>query len=141
MPGSGAGAGPAEMPPDLAAILDVLCPMHLMLSDEGHVLHCGPTLAKLRPDTPFRGARFLERFEVTRPRRLSSMPDLLAAAGGKLHLALRDAPRTALKGCLAPWGRGVIVNLSFGISILDAVRDYALTAADFAATDMTVEIL
>jgi diguanylate cyclase (GGDEF)-like protein len=33
------------------------------------------------------------------------------------------------------------VNLSFGISIVDAVREYKLTAADFAATDLTVEML
>lgn len=33
------------------------------------------------------------------------------------------------------------VNLSFGISVVDAVREFDLTAADFAATDLTVEML
>ena len=36
---------------------------------------------------------------------------------------------------------GMIVNLSFGISIMDAVRDYSLTNADFAATDLAIEML
>jgi diguanylate cyclase (GGDEF)-like protein len=34
-----------------------------------------------------------------------------------------------------------MVNLGFGISILDAVSDYDLNAADFAATDLTIEML
>ena len=36
---------------------------------------------------------------------------------------------------------GLFVNLSFGISILDAVQDYDLTSSDFAPTDPTIEIL
>ncbi|WP_308443341.1 MULTISPECIES: GGDEF domain-containing protein [Roseobacter] len=35
----------------------------------------------------------------------------------------------------------MVVNLSLGISIIDAVSDHNLTAADFAATDLTVEML
>ncbi|MFC6759321.1 GGDEF domain-containing protein [Sulfitobacter porphyrae] len=35
----------------------------------------------------------------------------------------------------------MIVNLSFGISIVDGVRDYALSNADFAATDLAIEML
>ena len=55
---------------------------------------------------------------------------------------LREAPRRSLKGVLValPQG-GAVVNLSFGISVLDAVRDYALTSADFAATDLAIEML
>jgi diguanylate cyclase (GGDEF)-like protein len=34
-----------------------------------------------------------------------------------------------------------VVNLSFGISIVDAVQDFNLTAVDFAPTDLTVEML
>ena len=62
--------------------------------------------------------------------------DLRRAVGTKLHLQFRDPPQTGLKGVLVPWGAGAVVNLSFGISILDAVRDYALTSADFAATEL-----
>ncbi|MEM6759351.1 MAG: GGDEF domain-containing protein [Pseudomonadota bacterium] len=123
--------------------LDILCPMHLVLSDTGHVRHAGPTVKKLRPDLDLTGARFLELFDVKRPRAVTKMADLSALAGTKLHLQLRDPPQTELKGVIVPGPMPghFTVNLSFGISIVDGVRDYALTSADFAPTDLTVEML
>ena len=54
----------------------------------------------------------------------------------------RDTRRTELKGILVPMPDGrMIVNLSFGISILNGVQDYSLTNADFAATDLAIELL
>ena len=128
---------------DLATLLDALCPMHLRLNATGHVCHAGPTLQKLRPDTPFVGLRFMELFELRRPRTVTSMEGLLKSAFVKLHMRFRDQPQTALNGVLAPLpdGQGAIVNLSFGISLVDAVRDYALTGTDFAATDLAIEML
>lgn len=128
---------------DLADILDQLCPMYVLLDHTGHIQQVGPTLQKLRPDQPMQGQRFLELFELNRPRAVTTMTNLVATAGAKLHLQLRDAPRTSLKGVIAPLpdGAGAIVNLSLGISVLDAVRDYALTSADFSATDLTIELL
>lgn len=128
---------------DLAMVLGRLCPMYVLLDAGGHILRLGSTLGKLRPDLDMPGHRFLEVFELTRPRGTDTMPGLLAAAGGKLHLRFRDAPQTALKGVIVPLpgGDGAIVNLSFGISVLDAVRDYALTSADFSATDLAIELL
>lgn len=125
-------------------MLDQLCPMHLTLDRTGHITHAGPTLAKLRPETRLPGRRFLDVFELRRPRAIASMQDLVAQAGTKLHLRFRDVPRTDLKGVLVIPGDeqdGAVVNLSFGISVVDAVRDYALTSADFAATDLTIEML
>ena len=128
-------------PADLAGVLDVLCPMHLLLGPAGEVLHAGPTLSRLRPQTRLTGASVLDLFEVTRPRQITAWDDLRPLQGKILHQAFRDHPMTAFKGCLAASGQGMVLNLSFGISIMDALRDYALTAADFAATDMTVEIV
>ena len=125
----------------LGAVLDVLCPMHVILSGSGHVRHTGATLQKLCPGRRLTGMAVFDLFEIRRPRDLRTMDDLRRAAGSKLHLQLRDPPRTAFKGVVAPWGDGAVINLSFGIAILDAVRDHALTSADFAATDMTVEML
>lgn len=128
---------------DLAEILDQLSPMYVLLDKTGHIQQVGSTLQKLRPDQPMQGRRFLELFELNRPRAVITMADLVATNGAKLHLQLRDAPRTSLKGVLAPLpdGAGALVNLSLGISVLDAVRDYALTSADFSATDLTIELL
>ncbi|APX11911.1 GGDEF domain-containing protein [Tateyamaria omphalii] len=127
----------------LMQALDVLCPMHVILGPTGHVVHVGATLQKLRPDAKMVGRRFLEIFDLKRPRAITTMDALRAAAGTKLHLQLRDAPKTEVKGLLVPGlseGQS-IVNLSFGISVVDAVSDYALTSADFAATDLTIEML
>lgn len=123
-------------------ILDVLCPMHAVLGASGHITAAGPTLCKLCPDLTLPGMRFLELVEVSRPRGITGMEGLLAHAGRKLHLRLRGGARTALKGVLVPDGQGgAVIDLSFGISVVEAVRDYRLTSADFAATDLTVEML
>ena len=134
---------------ELGRVLDELCPMHVVVNATGHIVHAGATAAKLVGGCDLTGARFLEVFHLQRPRGAASLQDMLAMAGAKLHLRLRRAPRTALKGVLVPLGEdsalgptgGAVVNLSFGISVQDAVNDFALTSADFAATDLAVEML
>ncbi len=130
-------------PSELADLLETLCPMFLLLDDAGRIQRTGPTLQKLRPGKPLAGQNFLDVFELIRPRTLTTITDLNSAAGAKLRLRFLDEPRTALKGLVAPLpdGRGAVVNLSFGISILDAVQDYALTSADFSGTDLAIELL
>ena len=138
-----------------ADIMGRLCPMFVLLDASGHILRVGPTLQKLRADQPMEGQKFLTLFELKRPRMVNDYRGLLAASGHKLHLQFRDTPHTSLKGSIVPLpsdapgdasgdeqgGGGAIVNLSFGISVLDAVRDYALNSADFSATDLTIELL
>lgn len=124
--------------------LDILCPMHCVLDATGHIAHAGPTLQKLRPDATMVGQRFLELFQTTHPQNLTGMDQLRAVAGrrARLRLRFRTAPCTDLQAVLVPRDDGgAVINLSFGISILEAVRDYALTNTDFAATDPTVEML
>ncbi|MDF1717019.1 MAG: diguanylate cyclase [Antarcticimicrobium sp.] len=124
----------------LAGILARLCPMHLLVDDSGVIRRVGPTLQKLRPETPMPGQRFLDLFDLTRPRKVGCFADLLTGEG-KLGVAFRDAPHTALKGQIVPLPGGAVIDLSFGISLIDAVRDYALTSADFAATSLAIELL
>lgn len=115
--------------------------MHLRLDRSGHITHAGPTLIKLRGREALIGQRFLEVFDLQRPVRATTINELRAMAGRKLHMVFRDPPCTGLKGALCPMGDDLVVNMSFGISVLDAVRDYELTHADFAPTDLTVEML
>ena len=127
-----------------ATALDVLCPMHLILGPEGEILHMGPTLQKMKAQCSLARPSFFDLFEVKRPRDFATLRDLQGAAHNKLHLKLRAAPFTTLKGVIVPTGPGqdtMIVNLSFGISIVDGVRDFALSNADFAATDLAIEML
>ena len=58
-----------------------------------------------------------------------------------MSLRLLAGPKLALKGVLVPTPMGAVLNLSFGISIVTAVREYALTGTDFAATDLAMEML
>lgn len=127
---------------EISDLLNVLCPMHAQINQTGHIVAAGGTLQKMRPGVDLIGQRFLELFELSRPRASDSISALLKFAGTKLHLRFRDPPYTALKGVIVPTpDGGAIANLSLGISVLDAVRDYALTNTDFSATDLTVEML
>ena len=123
--------------------MDLVCPMHARLGADGRLLHAGPTLRKLFEDQAYEGRGFLDLFEVTRPKGVRSIRALRDLTGQKLHLRLRHAADTGLKAiCIPdPGGEGLFINLSFGISVLDAVRDYDLTNTDFAPTDLTIEML
>lgn len=122
-------------------MLHLLCPMHVVLGPTGHIRQAGPTLHKLSR-TPLEGVRFLDIFEVYRPRTVASMEQLLQTEGRKIRLRLRSGMRTMLYGVLLSDGRGgAVINLSFGIYVVDAVRDYALTSTDFAPTDLAIEML
>ena len=132
----------------MTAMFDQLCPMHVIVDATGRITHVGPTMRKLCGAGAV-GTRFTELFELKRPRGDGSMATLLTNAGQKLHLQSRSGKRTDLKGILIPLPEdgsmgpkgGAVINLSFGISVVDAVRDYALTSSDFAATDLTIEML
>ena len=127
----------------LTKVVGQICPMNIVVDSAGCFCSAGPTLQKLRPDMAWKGETFFDTFELLRPRRVNSMEELLKTAGTKLHLQFREAPQTSLKGVLVPLpnGKGALINLSFGISVLEAVRDYDLTSADFSPTDLTIEML
>lgn len=125
-----------------ARSLNAICPMHVLLDAGGRVVQAGPTLRKILAGVTLEGEVFLDHFVVYRPRVVENMEQFLAMEGRKLHLRRRGPRRTAFKGLLVADGKGgAIVNLSFGIGVVDAVRDFNLTATDFAATDLAVEML
>lgn len=115
-------------------------PMFLWVAPTGHIRAAGPTLARVCGVKSMVGARFLEVFELIRP----GPETAVAALGGqRLQVRLRHGARTALRGQAGPLadGRGMLVNLSFGAAVADAVRDHRLSSADFAVTDLAVELL
>jgi diguanylate cyclase (GGDEF)-like protein len=128
---------------DIDGLLDVLCPMHLVIDRGGRILRAGPTLAKvlgLPLDPP---PLLLDLFDVRRPLQVATHEDLLAVAGQRIRLRAKKPPYLDLKGILMPGlpDEQVVVNLSFGIGVVRAVQDFQLTAADFAVTDLAVEML
>ena len=129
------------MSDDIFALLSVFCPMHMAVDETGQITHCGASLEKLFAPNRLVGQRFDAAFARIRPRGGQGVAGVRAAQGGALQLELRQPRRTRLRGVAVPYGAGVIVNLGFGLSVLDAVRDYNLNAADFARTDMAIELL
>ncbi len=125
-----------------AAAIDRLMPMHLLIDEAGTIVRAGPTLAKLRSRAPLVGSRFFDRFEVRRPQSTCSVGDLADRDPARLHMILRDEPKTPFKGHAVKAADGAtLLNLSFGISVVEAVTAYNLTAADFAPTELAVEML
>jgi diguanylate cyclase (GGDEF)-like protein len=136
------------MMPGLALTLDPpalgrLMPLHLHVGPDGAIRGTGPTMAKLLGALPGPGCGFLDLFDVQRPRGPAEAVGLAALRGGRIRLALRAPPRTVFKGLAVALGGGAgwLINLSFGIGLADAVREHRLTDADFAATDLAVEML
>jgi diguanylate cyclase (GGDEF)-like protein len=122
-------------------MLDRLLPMHVEVTATGHIRHAGPTLGKVAGRS-LRGERFLEAFEVRRPRHLSSVADLVAAGCQLLTLVLRSGGCLPMKGiAVATADGGLLVNLSFGITVVEAISAHGLAGADFAPTDLTVEMM
>ncbi len=128
---------------DLKGLANQICPMHVIIDPEGKIRSSGPTLQKLRSDASWIGQPFFDIFDLQRPRWVKSIDDLMETTGNKLHFQLRSAPHTRMKGVLVPLpdANGAFINLSFGISVLDAVRDFNLTSQDFSPTDLTIEML
>lgn len=125
------------------ALLDGMCPLHLVLGPDGRILHAGPTVGRLFAGRSVEGKDLLEVMDVTRPHGITRARDLFAHSGRRLRLALRGGPQTELTGAAHRVGHGdtLVVVLSFGIGLVDAVRAHALTAADFAITDPSIEML
>lgn len=116
-------------------------PMHLCLDADGIIIGAGPTLAKISPRSLL-GQTFLTAFELRRPGAIASMTELARHHGQRLHLALRAAPETGLRGLALPLdGGGTLVNLSFGINLPAAVRQHRLNDSDFAPTEHAIELL
>lgn len=121
--------------------LDLLMPMHLILDANGAVQAVGPTLCKLRPEKDFLGQNIFDIFELRDDGRHKG--DGVLPTHKKLYLTFKYGVATTLKGVATPLEGcdGLLLNLSFGISVVEAVRDYRLTAGDFAPTDLAIEML
>lgn len=125
-----------------APAMDRLMPMHLRLDDQGCIRSVGPTLVKLLPAGGVMGVHIATVFALRRPALPTSLEALKARAGSRIHLALLGAPELTLRGLAVDCADGgMLINLSFGIGVTEGVRRYGLTVADFAPTDLAVEML
>lgn len=124
------------------AALGQLMPMHLCLDPLGRVAHAGPTVERLARGQLI-GRHFREVVTLRRPRPAVELGALLTLEGMPLKLSLAAVPSLPLKGLVVglPGGSGAILNLSMGISLIEAVGRFDLTLRDFAPTDLAVELL
>ncbi|MGL4322363.1 MAG: diguanylate cyclase domain-containing protein [Paracoccaceae bacterium] len=125
-----------------AAALDRLMPMYLAVAADGTIIGAGVTLAKLFPDQALAGQLLFDVFALRRMRPITSMDDLRSRMAQPLSLIRRDGGGS-LRGLAVPIAQGenLLMNLSFGIGVLDAVQLHGLTDADFAPTDLAIELL
>jgi diguanylate cyclase (GGDEF)-like protein len=136
-----------DMPQTVCAVpmdgLARLMPMHLVLDREERVVSVGPTLARVLAGADVIGARFQDLFEVRSPGGATLATEVLDRAANRFRLVPRHGTRTGLRGLgtrLADDGQ-MLLNLSFGIDLISSVREFALTDADFAATELAMELL
>lgn len=130
------------------AALDRLMPLYLVLAPDGRIRGIGPTARRLFADAPWAGRPVFSLLTIRRGgERITDAAALAATAGARLQIAVRGgggaAGRLRLRGVAVPLagGRGLLLNLGFGVDIVAAVRLLGLGAADFAATDMALELL
>jgi diguanylate cyclase (GGDEF)-like protein len=134
--------------PDLAAPMAVplaqlgrLMPMHILISADGRIRSIGPTLAKALPVPLAPGTPFFAAFEVRRPGGVTDLAALAVRAGTRLTLSPKAEALNFRAFAVPLEDGGLIVKTGFGIDVFSAVAAFGLTDADFAATDMTVEML
>ncbi|WP_265499945.1 GGDEF domain-containing protein [Paracoccus beibuensis] len=124
------------------AALAQLLPMHLWLRDDGTVISAGPTLAKLLPDLD---AGLVGRLSGARPGEPADpMTAIRGAVDGRRRLFLRVEPesRLVLRGHgVRVFDGSLLLNLGFGIGLHHAIRQAGLTDADFAPSDLAMELL
>ena len=123
------------------AALARLMPMYLGIDSDGTIRAMGPSLRKVLGRPSMMGRNLFDVIEIRRPAGLTTVQDLRHNSGVQLHLSLRDQ-QVNLRGLAMPVGGGaMLLNLSFGMGVIEAVRRYGLNASHFAATDLTIELL
>lgn len=118
-------------------------PMHLLLDSAGRIVSAGPTLLRVLGGPAVLGASFDDHFELRAQAGASTIAEVLDAPAIRFRLGLRHKRNVSLRGLgqrLGAEGK-VLLNLTFGIDLITAVREFALTDADFAATDLAMELL
>ena len=118
-----------------------LMPMHLLVDSSGIIRSCGPTLRKLIGHALHVDAAFDLR-RAPPDSTLTTALHLSAQNGRRIFLGLRGSDLPPLRGEATALPAGdVLLNLGFGIGVIEAIGIYDLTDADFAANDLAIEIL
>lgn len=129
--------------PFTCGALDHVLPLHMIIDGSGVVRHAGPTIQKVFGRRKVIGRNVFGLLELRRPRSISRIEDVAKIDAKRVQLKIRDEYRMSVTGAVTvmPDLDSVLLNLSFGYSISEAVARYELTGSDFAPTDLAVEML
>lgn len=130
---------PDLTPPRLARLL----PFHLWVGPDQKVVTAGPTLRKLAGNRELKGALLRDICRFRRPKHVNDLWDLSGDGGQDVQVTLLGDRPVNLKGQAVPLAprQGLLMDLSPGISVIDAVRQFGLTITDFSPADLAVELL
>lgn len=125
-----------------ARALGLLMPMFLWVS-HGIIRAAGPTIARIMAPVTLPGSALEDVFGVRARGSNQTLPTLARSEDPRLWLHPFGRAQQELRGIAVPVGDGadVLINLSFGIGVMEAVRHHGLTHADFSPTDLAVEML
>ncbi len=126
-----------------AAELDALMPMHVAVDSHARIVGAGRALRRITGPRAAVGQDFFDGFRVLRPEGVETAQALFNRAGRALTIAVPLTLRTVtLRGHLVRIGGGAgLLNLALGVSDLPDLGGADLTAADFAPTDPTLDML
>lgn len=130
----------SALPIDLSDV-DIFMPMNLFYDDTGTIVHAGPTLLKLAPHDGLVGKKVTDAFRINTYSQLEVTDEVPTST--KLSVCFEGSEDLRLKAMAVPIRSSnlTVMNMSFGLSIVDAVRNFGLSVADFAHTDLAVEML
>lgn len=121
--------------------LSLLLPLHLLLEENGKIASAGHTLRRMMGDVAhFSDAFLIDELHLTEV--MAGSEFSLLKSGVRVFLRLRNSPETTLRGHGVPVkGRGVLLNLGFGSNLIDVIGQFNLTDADFAPSELAMELL
>lgn len=122
----------------------MLFPLHALVDDAGLVAKLGRTaLAVLGPDVL--GRAFCDVFRVVKPRGISGEDAFRQAVGRKLVLEAlaadgRSIQFRAVTTPIATTDRSMLVDMSFGTNLNEAMERFALSGSDFKPNDFSIDL-
>ncbi len=125
------------------AALSLAMPMHMLTDDAGRVVSIGRTLAKFVDGgaAAILGRPLFDVIRLRRPGGVTTIAGLRRHAGVALRVDMPSAEPVRHVGVAVPAGDGILIKLSPGIGIVEAVARHRLTISDFTPTDLSVELL
>lgn len=147
----------------ILSALAVVMPFFMWIGRDGTIYGHGPSIAKLLGTDDLRGRGFTHFFQFDRPQHVSF--ENAEGYSRDVVIRLRDQSGISLRGTLTPVGMkrdqhggtanqmrcdeqgagnlspGWLMNISCGAAMPQLLRQGVLTAEDFAATDMAVDLL